>query len=66
MRLINHCKAQNVRIIFVQKEFDRKNAELIAKETGTRIVSINPLAYDWKEEMLRIAQTLDEQCKKDL
>ena len=66
VRLINHCKAQNVRIIFVQKEFDRKNAELIAKETGTRIVSINPLAYDWKEEMLRIAQTLDGQCKKDL
>ena len=41
------------------------NAELIAKETSTRIVAINPLAYDWKEEMLRIAQTLNEQCKKN-
>lgn len=65
VQLINRCKAQNVRVVFVQQEFDRKNAELIAKETSTRIVAINPLAYDWKEEMLRIAQTLNEQCKKN-
>lgn len=59
--LINQCKEKQVKTVFVQQEFDRKNAELIAKETGTDITYINPLAYDWKQEMLKIAQTLHEQ-----
>ena len=56
--LIQACKKENVRVIFVQQEFDKSNAELIAKETGTKIVSINPLSYDWKGEMIRMAQAL--------
>ena len=56
--LIQACKKEGVRVIFVQKEFDKSNAELIAKETGTKIVTINPLSYDWKGEMIRIAQAL--------
>lgn len=46
------CKAEKVRVIFVQPEFDRRNAELIARQTGTQVVNINPLSYDWEEEML--------------
>ncbi len=59
--LIDECRKRQIRTIFVQQEFDRKNAELIAKETGTAIRTINPLAYDWATEMLKIAQTLHEQ-----
>lgn len=59
--LISQCKTQHVATIFVQQEFDRKNAALIAKETGTLITGINPLAYEWEKEMLKIAQTLHEQ-----
>jgi len=56
--LIQQCKKEGVRVIFVQQEFDVNNAELLAKETGTKIVRINPLSYDWKGEMIRIAQAL--------
>lgn len=59
--LIRLCKTEQVRTIFVQQEFDRRNAELIAKETGTRITVINPLSHDWTEELLKIAQTLHAQ-----
>lgn len=59
--LIATCKEKQVRIIFVQQEFDLDNAELIARETGTRIVNINPLSYEWKKEMLNIAKTLHAQ-----
>lgn len=55
------CRTKQAEIIFVQQEFDRKNAALVAKETGSRITEINPLSYDWKGEMLKIAQTLHEQ-----
>ena len=56
--LINSCKKEKVRIIFVQPEFDRRNADLIAQQTGTRVVAINPLSYDWEEEMMNTARAL--------
>ena len=52
------CKKEKVRVIFVQPEFDRRNADLIAQQTGTRVVAINPLSYDWEEEMMNTARAL--------
>lgn len=57
--LIDTCKAENVQVIFVQPEFDRRNAEIIAQQTGTKVVLINPLSYNWEEEMLNIAKALN-------
>lgn len=57
-KLIETSKQEEVRIIFIQPEFDKRNAEMIAKETGTDIVSINPLSYDWEKEMMHIAKSL--------
>lgn len=54
--LIKTARDLQAKVVFVQQEFDQKNAELIAKETGCRLVRINPLAYDWKEEMLNLAK----------
>jgi zinc transport system substrate-binding protein len=59
--LVDMARLYNAQIIFVQKEFDRKNAELIAKETGCRLVTINPLAYGWSEEMIHIAKALADE-----
>ena len=57
-KLIETCRNENVHTIFVQQEFDQRNAQLIAHELGIDIVSINPLSYDWTEEMLRTAKGL--------
>lgn len=59
--LIEISKFEDVRVIFVQPEFDKRNAEVIAKETHTEIVPVNPLAYEWEEEMVKIARSLS--CK---
>lgn len=56
--LIDLCKSEGVRVIFVQPEFDKRNAETIAQQTGTKVVPINPLSYDWEEEMLNVAKAL--------
>jgi zinc transport system substrate-binding protein len=58
--LVELCQRENVKIIFVQPEFDKRNAEVIAQETGVRIIAINPLNYNWKEEMLNVADALKE------
>ena len=56
--LIETCRNENVHTIFVQQEFDQRNAQLIANELGVNIISINPLSYDWVKEMIRIAEAL--------
>jgi len=56
--LIETCRNENVHTIFVQQEFDQRNAQLIAHELGINIVSINPLSYDWVKEMIQIAEAL--------
>ena len=57
-QLIELCKKEDVKTIFVQKEFDERNAEIIAHELGVKITSINPLSSDWPGEIVRIARAL--------
>lgn len=54
--LIDSARANNVSVIFVQKEFDTNNAKVIAQETGAQIIEIDPLNYNWQQEMIRIAK----------
>lgn len=56
--LIETCRREQARVIFIQQEFDTRNAELIANELGVSVIPINPLSYDWPQEMLHIAQSL--------
>lgn len=45
--LIGKAKADGVRLVFIQEEFDVKNAEIVAKEIGAKTVLIRPLDEDW-------------------
>ena len=56
--LIETCRKEKAHVIFVQQEFDKRNAQLIADELGVSVVSVNPLSYDWNEEMLHVAKAL--------
>lgn len=50
-QLIRQARAESIPVIFIQEEYDQRNAELVAAETGARIIQINPLSYDWLKEM---------------
>lgn len=56
--MIDFAREQGIRTIFVQKGFDIKNAESLAKEVGASIHSIDPLSYDWSDELIKVAQIL--------
>ena len=56
--LTDICHKEDVKVIFVQPEFDKRNAETIAQQADIQIIDINPLAYDWEEEMLSTARAL--------
>lgn len=62
--LVDVCRQADVRVIFIQPEFDHRNAEIIAKETRTRIVPIHPLSYDWEAEMQAVARALANNDKQ--
>lgn len=57
-QLVTTAKEHHTKVVFIQQEFDQKNAELIAKETGCRLVRINPLDYHWNTELIHIAKAL--------
>lgn len=56
--LIDECHRLRARVIFVQQQFDTRHAEVIAEQTGCRLVNINPLSPDWMNEIIRIANEL--------
>ncbi|MDR2628186.1 MAG: zinc ABC transporter substrate-binding protein [Dysgonamonadaceae bacterium] len=57
-QLIETARRTNIKVIFIQEEFDGKNAEVIARETGCRLIVVNPLSYHWSRELIRIAQAI--------
>ena len=57
-KMIDFAHEQGVKTIFVQKGFDIKNAESLANEVGASIHSIDPLSYNWSQELIRIAEIL--------
>lgn len=56
--VIDTARNENVAIVFVQQEFDSKNAITIAREIGARVVRIDPLSYEWRKELLNIADEM--------
>jgi len=45
--------------ILIQNQFDQKNAEVLARETGSEIIQFDPLDLHWREQMRYIAQQLN-------
>lgn len=56
--VIETAKSENIKFVLIQKEFDQENAEIIAKETGSKIIQIDPLDYNWPKQMIAIAEKL--------
>lgn len=56
--IIEEAKLEKAKIMFVQKEFANRNTGIVANSVGAEVVEINPLSYDWNEEMVKIAKSL--------
>jgi zinc transport system substrate-binding protein len=58
--LINKAKEEDINVIFVQSQFNKNIAESIASEIDAVVVSIDPLAKDYVNNLFSIAQTIEE------
>ncbi len=54
-KLIELARRENMRVVFVQPQFNKKSAETIAKQINGKVVEIDPLAENWAENLLKVA-----------
>lgn len=61
--IIDLAHEKNIRIIFIQNQFDVKNAESVARQIGARVISIDPLTADWLTEMNKLIQIFETELE---
>ena len=61
--IIKEAKEENAKVVFVAPQFSQKSASAIAKQINGKILTINPLAYEWEENMLAIAKIFQSELK---
>jgi zinc transport system substrate-binding protein len=53
--LIQYARQHRIKVIFVQPQFSRRSAAIVAAEIGGRVVLADPLALDWMENLRHVA-----------
>jgi zinc transport system substrate-binding protein len=64
-RLIKQAKADDVRVIFSQPQFDQRSAAVIATAINGTVVALDPLAYNILDNFMKIAQALEDALDND-
>jgi zinc transport system substrate-binding protein len=59
--LIDIARDKRINIIFIQAEYDLRNAESLAGETGAGLVVINPMNRDWPAAVLEVGKAIGRQ-----
>ena len=58
VHLIKEAKEEKVNAIFTQPEFSDSSAKIIAKELHIPVVKISPMAPNWSENLINMANTI--------
>lgn len=56
--LIDIARAEDIRTIFIQSEFDLEQARMLAQEIDGEIVQVWPLNPDWSSNLIELARLL--------
>ena len=57
--LIDMAREKEIKTIFIQAEYDVRNAESLAKESGAELVVINPMNREWPASVLEVVRALN-------
>jgi len=55
---IRRAHRDGVGVIFVEPQFSQRTARAVAEETGAKLVELDPLAYDYTNNLRRIASEI--------
>lgn len=56
--LIEQAKRERIRVIFIEPQFPRSSADMIAAELGASVQELDGLSYDWFSTMEQVSQAL--------
>lgn len=56
--LIKTAKQKGIKTVLISKEFDTRNAEAIAREIGGKVEVFDPMAVNWPENMIHLAELI--------
>ena len=56
--IVKTAKEKGISSIFISKEFDTRNAEAIAKEIKGKVVVFDPMAENWSENLIHLAELI--------
>lgn len=56
--IIDEAREDSVAVLFFQKEYDSRQAATLNEAMSTRLVTINPLDYDWDGQIMKIVDEL--------
>ena len=62
--LVDRARKDNLKTIFVQLEYDTKNAKALAEEIGAQIVLIDPLSENWQKSTTDIIEAVSKSLKE--
>ena len=62
---IENAKKEGAKVIFVQPQFDQRNAETVAKAIGGKVVPLDPLAEDVLGNLKTIADSIATALPKE-
>ena len=61
--LIEHARKNDIKAIFVQPQLSARSAELTAREIDGQVVSADPLAEDWADNLRKVARQIKAQLR---
>ncbi|WPD24682.1 MAG: zinc ABC transporter substrate-binding protein [Candidatus Electrothrix scaldis] len=56
--LVKHAKADKIKVLFVQPQFDRRNAQTVAQAIKGKLAVLDPLAEDIELNLRRMAEAI--------
>ena len=56
--VIDSVRSENVTVLFFQKEYDVRQAQSLNDAIGSIFIEIDPMAYDWETELIKISDEL--------
>lgn len=63
--LIEEAKEENIKIIFIEPQFSQRSAKVIAQEIGGEVITINPLAEDWANNLVKVSEVFGRELSKN-
>jgi zinc transport system substrate-binding protein len=63
IEVIKYAKEHDIKVIFVQPQFSTRSAQMVANAIGGQVVSVDPLALNWSDNLRQVGSIFEDILK---